>query len=63
MQTLFKKVERAVKQVDAGISLGTDERVQLQIALKALVTSTRLFPSSLKNILAGKQGPKKDNVT
>ena len=35
----------------------------MQIAMKAMVVATRLFPSSLKNILAGKSGIRKDNVT
>ena len=43
--------------------MGQDERLQMQITIKALLTATKLFPSSFKNILAGKQGPKKDNVT
>lgn len=31
--------------------------------MKAMVVATKLFPSSLKNILAGKSGIRKDNVT
>ena len=44
--------------------MSVDERVQMQVALKGVLISTKLFPSSFKNILAGKQGvTKKDNVT
>jgi len=36
----------------------------LQVAIKGMLVSARLFPSSFKNILAGRQGvTKKDNVT
>ena len=44
--------------------MSVDERVQMQVALKGVLVATKLFPSSFKNILAGKQGvSKKDNVT
>jgi len=46
------------------IIFGVDERVQVQVAIKVIKTAAELFPTSFKNILAGKQGQgKKDHVT
>ncbi len=52
MQVVFKKVEKTVKMITTSISV--DERVQFQIALKGILVAAKLFPSSFKNILAGR---------
>ena len=62
MQVVFKKVEKSVRQMSGALSV--DERVQFQVAMKGVMVAAKLFPSSFKNILAGRQGvSKKDNVT
>ena len=68
VQTVFKKIEKAVKVIEAGgvgpRTLAVDERIQLQMAVRSLMVATKLFPSSFKNILAGKaSSAKKDSVT
>ena len=52
-----------MRQMSSGV-LSVDERVQFQVAMKGVMVAAKLFPSSFKNILAGRQGvSKKDNVT
>ena len=57
-QAVCRKVEKHAKE-----GAKAEERVQVGIALRGIIVSARLFPSSFKNILAGKQSLKKDTVT
>jgi hypothetical protein len=53
MQVVFKKVEKSVKQINTN-ALTVDEKVQFQVAMKGVMVAAKLFPSSFKNILAGR---------
>ncbi len=64
MQTLFKKLDKAVRNLE-GKPATVDEKIQIRLTIKAIHVCTQLFPSSLKQIVSGKQLPtsQKDNVT
>ncbi len=53
MQVLIKKVDKAVRGYE-GKQINIDERVQIRIAIKQILNCTKLFPSSLKNIVSSK---------
>ncbi len=64
MQSLIKKLDKAVRGFNDKQAT-IDERVQIRLALKSILTCLQLFPSSMKQIVSGKQltTSSKDNVT